>query len=265
MRKEGNMNTKRVFFVIAALLIGAVAGVFAQNSVDKLYQGRIKSRMAMLAFDNQEALWFTDADTGQGIKGASVSIGGKTYTTDADGVAVFDALPDGTYPVTMRKVGYADVDESARSVFGKIIFNKFSVPKATAPKTITIVIDWGETPHDLDAHLVKEGAYHISYRDMKKADDGTAWLDRDDTDSYGPETITISTLDTHAVYHFFVHDYSDRNSQHNTRLGNSACAVRVYTDNRLKDKFFVSRGKVGTKWNVFDIRRGEITPVDTYE
>jgi hypothetical protein len=246
---------------MAALFVAG--GLAAQD--DSLYQGRIKSKMALLAFDNQSALWFTDAESGRAIAGAQVTIAGTTLTTDSDGLAIFNSPPDGKYKITMEKRGYVVLNSQFEVIFGQILFNKFSVPKAGSPKNVKIVLDWGETPDDLDLHLVKEGGYHISYRDKIKADDGTAWLDRDDTDGYGPETITISKLDPDAVYTLFVRDFTNRGRRRSRALGNSAAVVRVYLDNRLNKTFTVAAGMTGDIWNVFTIEHGVIHPANTDE
>ncbi len=64
--------------------------------------------------------------------------------------------------------------------------------------SIRIILDWDKSPNDLDAHLVKDGDYHISYRNKRVADDGAAQLDRDDMNGYGPETITINNVESNS-------------------------------------------------------------------
>jgi hypothetical protein len=67
-----------------------------------------------------------------------------------------------------------------------------------------IVLTWGRDPYDLDSHLVYAGS-HI-YFDQKQGD--KAWLDVDDTDSYGPETITIDKRYPGKRYLYAVHTYA---------------------------------------------------------
>jgi hypothetical protein len=229
--------------------------------------------MAMLAFDGQSALWFTDSDTGGAITGAQVTIGDDIMTTDAEGLVIFDALPDGKYGVTMEKRGYITLEDEFTTLMGKIIFNKFSVPPASALKLVKIVLDWGADPQDLDLHLEKERgsggtsspAYHISYRDTKKSADGNVWLDRDDTSGYGPETITINNLDPRAIYHIYVHNYSNRSQSANRSLAGSSAIVRVYMDNKLRSRASVTPGKTGVTWYAFDIENGVVKPANRWK
>jgi uncharacterized protein YfaP (DUF2135 family) len=123
------------------------------------------------------------------------------------------------------------------------------------------VLDWGEQPRDLDAHLMKEGSYHISYRDKIKIED-QAWLDRDDTDGQGPETITLKRPDDGGRYFFFVHDYSNRKSTNSKALAESRAHVRVYSSGGLVNSFRVPQNLRGTKWPVFQVDNGVVTPAD---
>ncbi|WP_447315671.1 YfaP family protein [Klebsiella michiganensis] len=54
--------------------------------------------------------------------------------------------------------------------------------------SMRVVLGWGSSPSDLDSHMVYPGN-HIFF-DHKLGDNGN--LDVDDTDSYGPETITLT-------------------------------------------------------------------------
>ena len=53
--------------------------------------------------------------------------------------------------------------------------------------SMRIVLNWGQSPLDLDSHLSYKNQ-HV-YWDNKQGQDAN--LDVDDTDSYGPETVTI--------------------------------------------------------------------------
>ena len=74
-----------------------------------------------------------------------------------------------------------------------------------------IVLTWGETPRDLDSHLVglddANSVFHIAYYNKVERDtDGNviASLDVDDVSSYGPETVTIVNARTDATYYYSV-------------------------------------------------------------
>jgi uncharacterized protein YfaP (DUF2135 family) len=60
-----------------------------------------------------------------------------------------------------------------------------------------MVLQWGESPLEVDAHLTgplpPESRFHVFYADPgSQTASPFAALDRDDQDSFGPETITIS-------------------------------------------------------------------------
>ncbi|MBK6681726.1 MAG: hypothetical protein IPG53_17880 [Ignavibacteriales bacterium] len=85
---------------------------------------------------------------------------------------------------------------------GTIIRNRYSISPKMPLGYLRVVLDWGDSPRDLDAHLVKTNGYHISYRNMMVSADGVAKLDRDDLDGQGPETITATSIDKNGEYLF---------------------------------------------------------------
>ena len=52
----------------------------------------------------------TDASTNQPIAGAKVTLGTVSTTSNANGVYLFNNLTVGTYPLTVTKSGYQEVD-----------------------------------------------------------------------------------------------------------------------------------------------------------
>jgi hypothetical protein len=233
---------------------------------DAAYQARIQSAILELEMDDLLALWFTDADTGQPVTDALVAIEKKgSIRTNEDGLAVFPVIEDGEHRFIIQKEGYITYQDSFAVFAGTIFFNKYSIPRLLSIDNIKIVLDWDAAPRDLDAHLVKEGRYHISYRDAGRSEDGTAWLDRDDMDGFGPETITVTELDKQAAYRYFVFDYSNRLDENSSRLSASKAVVRVFVNNKFQAIYQIPPNRRGTAWNVFNIVNGEIQTVDEYE
>ena len=73
------------------------------------------------------------------------------------------------------------------------------------------VLTWGANPSDLDSHLAYENN-HIYY---SKKVGSKAHLDVDDTNSYGPETITIVKKKEGKKYLYAIHNYTlDKSSSH---------------------------------------------------
>ncbi|WP_354625746.1 hypothetical protein [Psychromonas sp. MME2] len=79
--------------------------------------------------------------------------------------------------------------------------------------TSKIELKWGEAPDDLDSHLYGPngdgGRFHISfYNESEVVGGSTIYLDVDDTNSYGPEVITIPEYNVPGTYQYYVHNYS---------------------------------------------------------
>ena len=72
------------------------------------------------------------------------------------------------------------------------------------------ILAWGNRPADLDLHL-KSDDFHISYRKTKSIPNKVK-LDRDATQGYGPETITLDSLNKQNNYKVLVHRYSSTGS-----------------------------------------------------
>jgi hypothetical protein len=213
--------------------------------------------------DGKFTLRFFNALNGSIVEGATISIPGiGDFTTDISGKVQFPTLDDGKYPFRFTKSGFIGATYQFEVVAGTIFFNRFSVSPRMELGQMRIVLVWDRNPADLDLHLVKERVYHISYRNQVRSDDGTVVLDKDDTDGFGPETITISQTDTQSDYTCFVHDYSDRNSETSNRLANSKAFVYVYNNNELIKVYPVVTGQVGNSWVVFQLKTGEVKDVN---
>lgn len=215
----------------------------------------------------QLTLRFINALTGDYVSGASVSIGNNSYTTDFEGKVLFTTdVVNGQLPVSFRKEDFINSDFNLEIMVGSVWQAQISVSPALQPQQIRIVLDWANRPRDLDAHLIKEGDYHISYRDTRTSQDGTAQLDRDDTNGNGPETITINEMSVSDTYVYKVLDYSNRDSRRSRNLASqSRATVRVYGDNRLMHTYRIDGSSRGNEWTVFRIENGVFTRVDMVE
>ena len=212
--------------------------------------------------NKKAVLRFFNAKTGCPVSKGRVSFMGQNALTDRDGRAVFDLdmvdLDDEEYldkkvPVRFSKKGYYSVKYDVQFMAGSIFFNRFSVSEVLKPGRYRIVLDWGDNPTDLDAHFIKGTDYHISYRKMKNYKD-KAWLDRDDRNGNGPETVTILNLDPQANYTYYVHDYTKSGN-----LKKSRAHVYVYSDQGLEGSYSVPKSLKGDHWTVFKIAGGSIT------
>ena len=219
------------------------------------------------AFENILSLWFTEAETGKPIDSASIVINGLgKYTSDKNGLIYFKIPKNGKYAFAFDKDGYVPFKDEFEVEVSTVIFNKYSVPKLLELENIKVVLDWSDKPKDLDIHLLKKSqdGYHISYRDTKRLEDGTVYLDRDDQNGYGPETITITELDDTSEYLLYIHNYSDKNNSGSRYLSESKAIVRIYNNNELVHTIKNEDSRQGIFWYVFDIKNGQINTLNKY-
>lgn len=184
--------------------------------------------------------------------------------TDEDGFAWFN--PEiGEYHVQVVKDGFIGVSYPVRMAWDE---NPAEYVIAVSPLTreYRIVLTWGSRPLDLDAHLngphPQGGRFHLWYRNRMLIE-GRDFLDRDDTDGYGPETITIYKPAS-GEYLFAVHDYSNRSEANSTQLSYSGATVQVYGENKLIGSYTIPRGMTGNLWTVFKIDKNHaLIPINT--
>ncbi len=234
----------------------------------------------------------TSALTGLPISGATVTIAGLTATTTTDGSytinnvpvgtlkANFSATPtSGTAPLTVQfsdlsTEGMQTVTVSATGftaysnnqvaiAAGSTTSLNISLSPTITGNTLRIVLNWGATPEDLDSHLLTPSiggsTYHVYFGDEGSATNPPyAILDHDETNGYGPETITISQFYT-GRYKYYVHRYSSDAS-----LTTSRAVVQIYGASGLLSTFQVPTTGSGDYWYVCDIDGATraITPVN---
>lgn len=140
---------------------------------------------------------------------------------------------------------------------------------------LQIVLTWGETPRDLDSHLLGpadengDDYFHVYYRDKNAySEDGDviANLDLDDTSSYGPETTTIYKGFTGRKYSFYVYDYTNGEDDASTELSASSAKVTVYRGGKQIYQANVPVNREGYLWHVFDydVQLNKLMPVNTF-
>ena len=193
---------------------------------------------------------------------AAAEASNEYVVTDSNGY-FYAVLPCGTYTAEITKDGFntsfmnVSTSEQSRS-------NLLITPHLDE-NSYRIILTWGETPFDLDSHLLGDyngRSFEISYRD--KEYDDIAMLDVDDTSSFGPETITLNYNELMGDCHYYVHDFTNSSADDSEELSYSRAKVIVYKGNNLAGEFSVSPGRVGTKWNVFSIIDGALVVDDTY-
>lgn len=197
----------------------------------------------------------------------NTSIG--TITTDSNGEFRYNTktifgkvsgLPCGNYTLTAAKAGYSATSYNIVVYPGTTDENP-EINETMSPgmsgDSYRIVLTWGLDPWDLDSHLVADTdvgqRIHVYYGD-KEPEPLYANLDVDDTDSEGPETITITNFEGLSNIRYAVHDYTNRDETGSYALSNSGAVVRVYKGEQLLRTFPVPTGYSGTEWDVFSLK-----------
>ena len=190
---------------------------------------------------------FSAADEGREISSATVVNG--------------SVVMGGLWTVTASKEGY--ITDSFNIIVSRTQTGRNSTlaPESDAT-SYRVVLKWGLHPFDLDSHLKASGA-HVFYAASTST---YAWLDVDDTTSYGPETITITNLAALGGFTYHVHDFTNRNTGSNAfGLANSGAVVRVYRGSALLRTYYVPTNRSGTVWSVFSMSAsGQITDINTF-
>ncbi len=157
------------------------------------------------------------ASTGGGIAGASVSIGSQSTTTDGNGSYTILCVPEGPQTVNGSATGYSPGSTPTTVPAGGTVTANFSLVPVSAASRITVVLNWGGEPNDLDSHLsgpdvVNGGRFHVAWYQQTPVP--YASLDVDDVDGNGPETVTVIRTSAGTGnfvpgdYHYWVHNYS---------------------------------------------------------
>lgn len=180
--------------------------------------------------------------------------------------------PPGTYTVTFDAAGYESEARVVQLTAGALLTREMFMMPKVPEGSLRIRLTWGQRPDDLDLHVTGPGQgrrYHVffAHRFDTTADGRTVALDRDDVDSYGPETITVPM--TPGPLKVYVHNWTDRMVTAGPRLsalGKSEAVVDVYSSAGLQGRYTVNPLGLGTLWNVCEIQcpAGTIAPVNTY-
>jgi hypothetical protein len=210
-----------------------------------------------------------DAVTGKALDKANVELqdyyqDNQVFTTDEAGVFIFP-VEVAQYELSVGREGYIGASR-------KVVMGHDEIPRevifAISPKIkeFRIVLTWGSRPRDLDAHLAGPnpdgGKFHIWYRN-KILIGGRDFLDRDDTNKYGPETITIYKPAV-GNYKYSVFDYTNRKKKRSKQLSRSGAHVDVYGKNKLLASFDIPSNYRGNSWRVFEINENhEIIPIQS--
>ena len=202
--------------------------------------------------------------------GDYVSVDGAVLelTSDENGEFYTDKLKAGYYTAEVMHEDYITAFVNIVSA-GEAVDQALPLTPTIAADQIRIVLTWGEVPYDLDSHLAGptasgSGRFHIAFYGRTYSHDGTVYadLDRDDTDSYGPEQTTVYKKSS-GTYSYYVHDFSNKARSDSNAMARSGAKVVVYFGDSFRE-FNVPPTAGGTLWHVFDFSfdTGVLTPVN---
>ena len=128
-----------------------------------------------------------------------------------------------------------------------------------------LVLTWGASPSDLDSHMIgqlSDGSnFHCSFsnRTVKENGKTIVELDRDDTSSYGPETITFYLPDNSRQFTYYIYNYSGTGT-----ITDSKANIKLYKDNKLIGSYDApTENQPGRYWTLFRIIDGQFFLVNT--
>lgn len=223
----------------------------------------------------------TDATTGEGVANADITImyfeQGRNgiyageCTTDASGNFTMPQMAPGTYQLRIDADGYAftiyNFGYNKDSKLKNVNLGNIAINPEMSEEAYRIVLTWNDTVADLDSHLLAETksgeTIHLYYATMHDNITQAANLDVDDTDYYGPETITITNISALKNIRYAVHDFSNHTSTSSKAMSGTEATVKVYKGSTLLNTFQISTNKGGTEWDVFAIdASGKIVPTN---
>jgi len=224
----------------------------------------------------------TDATTSLGVAGAKVSVGSYSAVTDSVGnflligprssgarvdfdshkrrvrlrepVRFNNLSTDSRVLLRCEREGYSTYeDRQFDAPPGQYVTNRVILSPFT--DGLRMVLGWGQSPADLDLHLlvppIDGKPRHVQYID---ADRGSleappfARLDVDVQNGFGPETITISRL-FDGVYRVYAKKFDPAASG---SLAGSRATLRVYNPSGLLGVREVPNDGTGSVWHVAD-------------
>lgn len=215
-----------------------------------------------------------NATNNKPVAGAAVKIVGTRLatTTGPDGRFRLHEAPKGPVGFEVSCGGYGTEQLEQELTSGKETPTRVVLNPGMAQGQIRAVLTWDEEPKDLDAHLegpLPEGKkFHVYFKekgDLKSRE--FVSLDVDAQRGRGPETVTVLGV-LPGTYHYFVHDYTNRNYLESVALGHSGAEVRVYQGGQTY-RFRANGRSQGNIWRVCDIQvtaaGATVTKIDRYE
>lgn len=193
-------------------------------------------------------------------------VGSSSTTSDADGNFVLSVRRDSDVLLQAAANGLYDA-ASVNTGSSNITLDECMVLDRSG---VSITLTWGQNPYDLDSHLGARSTdaseyFHIYYGNRSESvANELIELDVDDTDSFGPEVITLSDFPFPGEYEYGVKRYSGSGD-----IASSPARVSVRVGESTQ-VFSPPAGEPDDCWAVFKINVDEnlnptLVPVQTWE
>ena len=207
-----------------------------------------------------------NAMTSEGVEAANISLeaqGDSSHSanikTEMDGSFSIELEAD-TYNITISAENYEEETfEFTIEENSNYSGEQFTISPELAAGSARIVLEWNAQPQDLDSYLWgntdKGDDLYVNFRKRTcEGRDGLlAELDVDDTNGYGPETITLNDLN--GVYTYSVVDYRTTGT-----LQQYGATVKVYLPGKSAPTVITLDPNAGVEnvWEVFELDHGEL-------
>ncbi len=212
---------------------------------------------------------YDSTNSGVGLSGVTVTVVGTSTSTvsGSGGYFTLNNVEEGTVVLRFTRTGYTFQDVTVTVVADTTVTVEEEIVAYTVLSSgrYRFVLTWGQNPSDLDSHLyvpLSGGAtYDEVYYGDKVASDSSANLDWDDTTSYGPETITITTRNT-GTYYYSVYKYSGSGD-----IKTSGAVVKVYGSSGLIATYNASSAGGSSSdrwWRVCTLNGSTLTGLNTF-
>lgn len=199
----------------------------------------------------------TDAVSGLAVANATITSGALTTTSDAGGNYTLTNLAIGQATVTAAATGFTNSTAVLQIVADQGATQNFVLSPTLVVGAKRFVLTWGEQVDlDLQLYLPPATPFQVFYRERGLLDAFPfASLDHDDTDTLGPETITV-TQSQPGTYQLRVYAYTGPTSFAGAKMQVFDSSGLVQTVDAPSD--------TGLGWNVlsFDGTTGAITVIN---
>ncbi len=211
-----------------------------------------------------------DASTGKGIYGAVLSYKQngaevKSLFSEGDGSYKTDLQP-GVYEVEVSYGNYITENYHLEVRTGENQYNvNYTLSSNLNEGALRIVLEWGSRPYDLDSYVsgtLSDGTpFFVNFMNPVFTIGGKviAELDVDDTNGFGPETITV--YDPGASFDYFIVDFRSEGLQDFTGV-----SVKLYLPGETMPAVYAGKMQdFGIKeWIVFHYDGGTVSTIDRY-